>query len=179
MRYVAFLRAINVGGHTVKMDRLRELFEEASLRNVETFIASGNVLFDSNARPTLLETELERHLESGLGFPVATFLRTADEVRALGALEVFPGAAELPKPHLVQVGFLKTPPPPSTRTAIDALCDEANRLRPVGRELHWHSADRQTILRLGGPVLERRLGMQVTFRSLNTVRKLAAKLSES
>ena len=41
-RYIAFLRAINVGGHTVKMDQLRALFEELGLSNVETFIASGN-----------------------------------------------------------------------------------------------------------------------------------------
>ena len=177
MRYVAFLRAINVGGHTVKMDRLRKLFEQSGGRNVETFIASGNVLFDSGAKPAALESRLERHLETALGFPVATFLRTADEVRAVGALEVFPGAAELPKPHLVQVGFLKTPPSQSTRAALDALCDEINRFRAVGRELHWHSSNRETILRLGGPVLERRLGMQVTFRSLNTVRKLAMKLA--
>ena len=46
-RLVAFLRAINVGGHNVKMDRLRELFEALGLSNVETFIASGNVIFDS------------------------------------------------------------------------------------------------------------------------------------
>jgi uncharacterized protein (DUF1697 family) len=46
-RCVAFLRAINVGGHVVKMDRLRGLFEALKLRNVETMIASGNVLFDA------------------------------------------------------------------------------------------------------------------------------------
>src|SRR6185437_12651215 len=144
-----------------------------------TFIASGNVLFDSGAKPSTLETRLESHLETALGFPVADFLRTTDEVRALGTLEVFPGAADLPKPHLVQVGFLKTPPSPPVRAALNALCDDVNRFHAVGRELHWHSADRQTILRLGGPVLERRLGVQVTFRSLNTVRKLAARLAES
>ena len=46
-RWVALLRAINVGGRTVKMDRLRALFEELRYANVETFIASGNVLFDT------------------------------------------------------------------------------------------------------------------------------------
>ena len=51
-RYVAFLRAINVGGHVVKMDRLRNLFEALGFSGVRTFIASGNVLFDSAARNT-------------------------------------------------------------------------------------------------------------------------------
>lgn len=55
-RYIAFLRAINVGGHTVKMDRLREIFEALGFSNVETFIASGNVVFETTARdPAALE----------------------------------------------------------------------------------------------------------------------------
>ena len=48
IRYVAFLRAINVGGHVVKMDALRKLFVHAGLSDVETFIASGNVVFSSS-----------------------------------------------------------------------------------------------------------------------------------
>jgi uncharacterized protein (DUF1697 family) len=44
-KYVAFLRAINVGGHTVKMDHLRRLFEALGFTNVETFIASSDVVF--------------------------------------------------------------------------------------------------------------------------------------
>ena len=49
-RHIAFLRAINVGGHTVTMDRLRQLFTGLGLKDVETFIASGNVIFSSAAR---------------------------------------------------------------------------------------------------------------------------------
>ena len=49
-RYVAFLRAINVGGHIVKMDQLRKLFTQLGLTDVETFIASGNVLFTSPSK---------------------------------------------------------------------------------------------------------------------------------
>ena len=49
-RYIAFLRAINVGGHTVKMAELKRLFEALGFTNVETFIASGNVIFDSSAK---------------------------------------------------------------------------------------------------------------------------------
>jgi uncharacterized protein (DUF1697 family) len=68
-KYVAFLRAINVGGHTVKMDYLRHLFETLGLSNVETFIASGNVIFDSPSRNTkTLEKKIERHLLEKLGY---------------------------------------------------------------------------------------------------------------
>jgi uncharacterized protein (DUF1697 family) len=47
--YVALLRGINVGGHVVRMDRLRALFAEAGLSGVQTFIASGNVLFSAHS----------------------------------------------------------------------------------------------------------------------------------
>ena len=48
-RYIAFLRAINIGGHTVKMDDLRQLFESLQFTSVETFIASGNVIFKAGS----------------------------------------------------------------------------------------------------------------------------------
>jgi uncharacterized protein (DUF1697 family) len=51
-RYVALLRAINVGDHNVKMAHLRTLFDSLGVSNVETFIASGNVIFDSLAKNT-------------------------------------------------------------------------------------------------------------------------------
>ena len=48
-RYIAFLKAINVGGHNVKMDQLRKIFESMQFKNVETFIASGNVIFETES----------------------------------------------------------------------------------------------------------------------------------
>lgn len=67
-RSLAFLRAINVGGRTVKMTDLRRHFEQAGLREVETFIASGNVLFSSPEDDSKrLEQHIEQHLEQALG----------------------------------------------------------------------------------------------------------------
>jgi uncharacterized protein (DUF1697 family) len=63
MRLIAFLRAINVGGHTVRMAMLRALFEELGLDDVETFIASGNVVFSASAKNVpALERRIEQHL---------------------------------------------------------------------------------------------------------------------
>ena len=63
-KYIAFLRAINVGGHTVKMDVLRQLFESLGFANVETFIASGNVIFESKAgNVKALEKKIETCLQ--------------------------------------------------------------------------------------------------------------------
>ena len=64
---IAFLRAINVGGHNVKMESLRALFEQLGFDAVETFIASGNVVFETDAAPdTALEAAIEAHLKAAL-----------------------------------------------------------------------------------------------------------------
>ena len=66
-RYVAFLRAINVGGSKIiKMDVLRKTFESFDLSNVETFIQSGNVIFETESATG--EDWLEDQLEKAMGY---------------------------------------------------------------------------------------------------------------
>ncbi len=80
-RYFAFLRAINVGGHVVKVDRLRQIFESLGVSSVETFIASGNVIFESTSKSVrILEKRIESGLREALGYEVVTFAsaRTGD-----------------------------------------------------------------------------------------------------
>jgi uncharacterized protein (DUF1697 family) len=90
-RYVAFLRAINVGGHIVKMDQLRKLFEGLRLANVETFIASGNVIFDCGAEDAQkLERRIEAHLQKSLGYPWRRFCARPRSCRRSPAPGHFP-----------------------------------------------------------------------------------------
>src|SRR5918993_4656593 len=97
MKYVAFLRAINVGGHIVKMDLLRSLFESMGFANVETFIASGNVIFDSKTKSTAaLEKKIEKQLHAALGYEVKTFLRTLNEIADVTRDEIFKSELETP-----------------------------------------------------------------------------------
>src|SRR6185437_15265010 len=80
-KFIAFLRAINVGGHVVKMDQLRELFVSMGFANVETFIASGNVIFEAKSKDAnALQRRIEKHLHTTLGYEVATFIRTLAEL---------------------------------------------------------------------------------------------------
>ncbi|MEV4555807.1 DUF1697 domain-containing protein [Kitasatospora sp. NPDC049285] len=110
--YIAFLRAINVGGRTVKMERLRELFAELGLDAVRTYIQSGNVFFRAAADldRAALTRRIEAHLESALGYPVPAMLRTVDEVEALLALDPFAGVEVTPEVRLCVV-FLSEPLP--------------------------------------------------------------------
>lgn len=91
MRYIALLRGVNVGGHVVKMDRLRALFAELGLANVRTYIQSGNVFFDTEEATdrVALTTRIEGHLRAALGYDVPVFLRTVPEVEAVVASDAF------------------------------------------------------------------------------------------
>ncbi|MFE0461283.1 DUF1697 domain-containing protein [Kitasatospora sp. NPDC058965] len=110
--WIAFLRAVNVGGRVVRMERLRELFGELGLTGVGSYIQSGNVFFRGAADLDRAELtgRLERHLEQALGFPVPVLLRTADEVAAVLAAEPFAGVEVTPEVRL-NVVFLSEPLP--------------------------------------------------------------------
>lgn len=100
MRYIALLRAINVGGRTVKMERLREVFAGLGLDNVRSYINSGNLFFDTDEDTAddtdraALTTTTEEALLGALGYEVPVFLRTLDEVQALVDSDAF-SATEL------------------------------------------------------------------------------------
>jgi uncharacterized protein (DUF1697 family) len=175
-RHVAFLRAINVGGRVVKMDHLRRLFESVPLGNVETFIASGNVIFDAKgAGGAALEKKIERHLERALGYPVATFVRSAADVAAVAAHKPF-APAEYDAPlHAVYIGILRAEPSAAARKQVLALQDDLNALHLQGRELYWLCRRKmmESIVTMGK--LEKTLGVPATFRNANTLRRLAVR----
>ncbi|HEX2202471.1 MAG TPA: DUF1697 domain-containing protein [Longimicrobium sp.] len=174
-RYIAFLRAINVGGHTVKMDRLRALFEALGFGGVTTFIASGNVVFETaEADEGALEKKIERHLRESLGYDVATFLRTVDEVAAAAVYAPFPDA-DLDGATLY-VLFLKSEPGAEARKKVEALATDADSFHLHGRELYWLARKKMGESAISGAVLEKALGMPGTMRNANTVRRMAERL---
>jgi len=173
-QYIAFLRAINVGGHVVKMDKLRDLLTNLGLSRVETFIASGNVLFESRSANTkALEKKIAAHLEAALGYPVATFVRSFAEVAAIGAHQPF-DKANLKTAHTVSVGFLTEPLTASAVEGVMALKSETDDFHVHGREVYWLTRVSQAISKMNNTVFEKRVKVQTTFRSTTTVGKLAA-----
>ncbi|WP_232247688.1 DUF1697 domain-containing protein [Kitasatospora azatica] len=110
--WIAFLRAVNVGGRVVKMERLRELFGELGLAEVRSYIQSGNVFFraEPDVDRAALTRRIEQHLAAALGYPVPVMLRTVDEVAAAVAGEPFAGVEITPEVRLCVV-FLSEPLP--------------------------------------------------------------------
>ena len=173
-RYIAFLRAINVGGHVVKMDRLRTLFEGEGFTNVETFIASGNVVFDGAGRADALERAIERMLKAALGYDVATFVRTGAELRALAAHDAFSPSA-VARATAFNVAFLGRPLDAKGKKALMALKNRVDDFHVNGREIFWLSRVRQSESVISNAVFEKTLGQRSTVRGINTVRKMAEK----
>ncbi len=178
-QYVAFLRAINVGGHTVKMDALRGLFASLGFPSVETFIASGNVLFESPARDgAALERQIETELRRALGYDVAAFIRTDGELKAIADYRPFP-PTQLAKATAFNIAFLKEPPDAASRKKVMGLRTEIDDFQVHGRELYWLCRMKQSESTFSNAVLEKTLGRPSTIRGAATVQKMAAKYSVS
>ena len=172
-RHVALLRAINVGGRTVKMDALRKLCETCGLSNVETFIASGNVIFDSRAGAAALEAKIEQQLKAGLGYDVATFVRSPEELARVASAAEKAGKAAAAKN--VYVGFMKTPVKADIVTRVRGLASPGESFLFDGREMFWVTQGGVADSKFSNAVLERLTKSPATFRNVTTVRKLAEK----
>lgn len=172
-QYVALLRAINVGGHTVTMDRLRTMFEAAGFANVSTFIASGNVIFDSRKTAAQAEATIEKALKKQLGYEVVAMVRTRAELaRTIASVQ----ARSLASPDVtVYVGFLKAAPDTAAAKAVTALSNDVDTLAVERRELYWRCRRSFGESTIKGKILEKALKVPVTIRNVTTVAKIAAR----
>jgi uncharacterized protein (DUF1697 family) len=177
MRYVAFLRAINVGGHVVKMDQLRTLFETMGFTDVKTFIASGNVIFDSSSKSApALEKKISTALEKALGYPVATFVRTGAEIAQIAEYEAFK-PAQLKEGSLF-VCLLPDVVSASEKKLIASMESPVDALRVNQREIYWHASRNFRDAQFSPAKMEKRLGKSATFRNITTMRKIAGILAK-
>jgi uncharacterized protein (DUF1697 family) len=172
-RFVAFLRAINVGGRRVKMDRLREIFRGLGFSNVETFIASGNVIFDA-PEGDVLEPEIEAQLREALGYEVATFVRSVGELAQVASYNPF-GPLDPEDGFTLSVAFLAEQPDEEGVARLMARETEIDAFRVEGREVYWLCRGRISDSAFSGAILERTVGAPATVRNVTTIRKLAAK----
>jgi len=173
-RYVASLRAINVGGRTVKMERLRAEFEALGYAEVATFIASGNVIFRAAKEAALLEEEIEGRLQQALGYPVGAFVRTMDEVAAIARYAPFtidPSTAG----GTLMIIFLRRAPTKAAREQILSCRTATDDFHVHGREVYWRLPTGLMDSTVSGALLEKSAGMPATTRNVTTVQRLAAK----
>jgi len=161
-RFVALLRAVNVGGTgKLSMSDLKSICLEAGFSRVETYIASGNVIFESEAGSAEAKATLEARLSALANRPVDVAVRTAQEMAAILSANPFRSV----DPKLSYVIFLDEPPPPDALTGVTGRGDE---------ELHL--GDREIFVfypsGMGRSKLRIPAAKSGTARNLNTVAKL-------
>jgi uncharacterized protein (DUF1697 family) len=174
-RYIAFLRAINVGGHTVKMETLRQLFESFGFSEVETFVASGNVVFHTIAKNvSALESKIASGLQNAIGYDVATFIRTPAELAQIAAYQAFP-QSELITATAFNIAFLHGQLDNDAKQKLLGLATEIDSFTTHAREVYWLCRKKQSESTFSNAVLEKTLGVKSTIRGVNTVNKLMAR----
>ena len=177
-RYVAFLRAINVGGHVVRMEQLRRVFEALGFADVETFIASGNVLFStSETDEPALERRIEASLEEALGYPVATFVRTAAALKAVAAFQPFsPDPAA--EGGAIYIMFFAKPLSAAARKQVMAWQGEADGFAVRGREIYWCRRGSLLDSPISGAATNKMIAGLTTMRNRNTIVRLVKRLEK-
>ena len=174
MKYVAFLRGINVGGNKmVKMDDLKKAFESLGFENVRTLLASGNVVFETTREDVAaLTKEIEGKLEKIFGFPITGMLRTSEEIHALMVADPFKHVRITPRTRLL-VSFLAEEHKSTLKTPYMSPDRKFNILHIYSREV----CSTFELAEQGGTpelmkILEQEFGKKVTTRTWNTVNKI-------
>lgn len=170
-RTIALLRAINVGGHNVKMDQLKKIFESLSFSNVETFIASGNVIFEtSSSNVKTLEKKIESKLNEALGYEVAIFIRTTEEFASVAKYKAFKttGAA-------LNIAFIAEELDKESIQKLMTFKNELDDFHVHEREIYWQSQVKQSESKFSNAILEKAIGKRATLRGVNTIQKMVEK----
>ncbi|WP_029079441.1 DUF1697 domain-containing protein [Bradyrhizobium sp. th.b2] len=162
-RYVALLRAVNVGGTgKLPMTELKAMCVDAGFADVQTYIASGNVVFSSKLAAAKVKAALEKRLHAYAGKPVGVVVRSADEIAAVLQANPFPNE---PPNHTVAI-FLDEPPARNALKDVKGQQDEQIRLGKREIYVTYGSGMGRSKLKIPAAV-------QGTARNINTIAKLA------
>jgi uncharacterized protein (DUF1697 family) len=179
-RFIAFLRAINVrGGRTVKMQSLRQVFESLGFSKVATFIASGNVVFETTTKETkTLERKIERALKEALGYEVRTFVRGEAELVKIAAYRPFT-QSKFDETWHSNIIFLADNLNEKLKQDVNALGTNTDAFEIHGREIYWMRRRKQNGALFSTVPLEKILGPAFTVRGANTIKRIVSKYCSS
>ena len=175
-RFVALLRAVNVGARKLPMAELRGLCEGLGWREVRTYIQSGNVAFEADGNPAELESALERAVDGRFGYWSDVMARPAEAWAAILAANPFPDESQR-EPNRIQVGLAKRPINPDAPTTIAAKGAAGERVVLAGEALWFHYPAGIGTSKLSPALIDRAAGSPVTARNWRTMLSLGEMLS--
>lgn len=169
---ISMLRGVNLGSRRIKMDALRALYLSLGLRDPQTYIQSGNVIFRTGARDfALLGRKIENAIESSFGFHSHVILRTPADLRATIASSPFASRRGI-EPGKLLVTFLAEAPGKDARDAVLRLKADPEELHIIGRELYVYFPNGMARPKLSWALIDKTLKVPGTGRNWNTVTKL-------
>lgn len=173
LRYVAFLRGINVGGSKkVPMKDLKEAFESLGLSNVRTLLASGNVIFDSPIEsPARLQDDIENKLNEAFGFPVKTIVKNLRDIQKLVALAPFKDI-KVTKNMRLFVTILPERPDKRLKVPYETPDGSFRILKVTDDAVFSIFTIMETRWATGVNIIEKQFGKDVTTRNWNTILKI-------
>ena len=170
---ISLLRGVNVGGHNcIKMEALRAMYGSLALRDVQTYVQSGNVVFRTATRDlTSLAKRIESKIEQTFGFRPGVIIRTPSELRETIRRNPFAVRRGI-EPGKLLVTFLAADPGPEARANMLNLKTGPEELRMEGREVYVYYPNGMGRSKLSPALIEKTLKMPGTGRNWNTVTKL-------
>jgi uncharacterized protein (DUF1697 family) len=145
-RFVAFLRAVNVGRRRVAMATARSILEELGFDQVGSYVNSGNLLFSADGRASAHEAAIRSALEDVFGFELTTFVRTARQVKALATEKPF-GAIAAGHTHFALLPLTRLTA--TEKLVVEALSNDHDEVVVRGRDVHWLIRSKSTETTLG------------------------------
>ena len=176
MRYVALLRAVNVGGAKLPMAELREVCAALGWQGVRTYIQSGNVVFDSDDAPAALEAALEAAVEQRFGFARPVIVRTAGQWAEYAAGSPFP-AQQQTQPNYLLLGVAKAPVAVGAAQVLQARAAAGEEVRQAADALWIWFPDGSGVSKLTPAAIDKAAGSPVTTRNWRTVCRLQEMLN--
>ncbi|HEY3625354.1 MAG TPA: DUF1697 domain-containing protein [Terracidiphilus sp.] len=174
--YIALLRAVNVGGYgKLSMADFRKLLEGLGFKNVQTYIQSGNAVFDASGSAVKVGAAIAAALQKLTGAPVDVMIRTHDDLTRVIAANPFADEAAAGGAR-VHVGFLAGQASGGAGAALQAIAEKyparRDRYHLAGDHIYFHFPQGAGETKFAGKPLERAIGVPGTGRNWNTVLKL-------
>ena len=171
--WIALFRGINVGGKNIlPMAKLKNDLESLKLKDVRTYIQSGNVVFDSSAKsPSSLATKIERKIEEQHGFRPSVLTISRDDL--ITAIESNPFPDAVADPKTLHFFFLAQPASKPDTQALNKAKSLTEEFELTDRVFYLHAPNGIGRSKLAANV-EKYLGVVTTARNYRTVEKLLA-----
>lgn len=172
MQFIALLRGINVGGNQkIEMKKLKALFESQGFTNVSTYINSGNIFFDSNESPEILQKKIVASIKKEFGFDVPTLVKTKEEIKII--------AAAIPKIWLndteqrTDVAYLFKEIDSKDTVDLLPIKKELINVRYAKGAIIWNVQRKNVTKSRLAKIISHKLYKFMTLRNVNTARFLA------